>query len=623
MERRVSPARTCEHIVQFYENEAAVCDSVAQFLGDGLVRGEAVLVVAGEKNRRGISAALRNGGHDPDQARAEGRFTELDAEDTLGSFMQGDLRRGMPDDASFRRAIGRALDRARSHRPELKLRVYGEMVDILTARGNEAATARLEELWNDLGGTRSFQLYCGYSLNNFPRAEDGEAFRRICALHTHVVPAETYDESLDRPEQRRRVAELQQRAAALEAEVHERKNLEKALRQEQERLCDANRRKDEFIALLSHELRNPLAPILTSLDVMDVRNDATSRREREIIRRQARHLAALVEDLLDVSRVASGKVTLQKQPMEFISIATTALEMASPLIEERRHTLDLAIPRMGLLLEADPVRLPQVLSNLLTNAAKYTPAGGRIAFAAERQGNEIVVTVEDSGIGIAHEALGNIFAPFVQGSRTLDRADGGLGLGLTLVRSLTQLHGGSVSAESDGPGTGSRFMLRLPALSELPSRDHLGHHSGNGTSTNGNGNGDGNGHENGRGHRILIVDDNRDGAYTLAELVRHLGFQARTAHDGHEALEVMRTFRPDTAFIDIGLPEMDGYTLATRMREMRNGDGPIRLVAVTGYGQATDREKGVVAGFDAHAVKPLELGTLRELLRHAMEPAAE
>jgi CheY-like chemotaxis protein len=347
-----------------------------------------------------------------------------------------------------------------------------------------------------------------------------------------------------------------------------------------------------------------------------VRNDATSRREREIIRRQARHLAALVEDLLDVSRVASGKVTLQKQPMEFITIATAALEMASPLIEERGHTLDIAIPRMGLLLEADPVRLPQVLSNLLANAAKYTPAGGRILFAAERQGHEIVVSVEDNGVGIGQEALGNIFAPFVQGSRTLDRADGGLGLGLTLVRSLTQLHGGSVSAESDGPGKGSRFTLRLPAVTVLPSREHLGHHSGNGASANGNGK------EHGRGHRILIVDDNRDGAYTLAELIRHLGFQARTAHDGHEALEIMKSFRPDTAFIDIGLPEMDGYTLAARIRETRNGDGPLRLVAVTGYGQATDREKGVVAGFDAHAVKPLELAILRQLLRDALEPAS-
>jgi signal transduction histidine kinase/ActR/RegA family two-component response regulator len=616
MEGHVSSAKFCEHIVQFYENEAAVCDSVARFLGDGLAGGEAVLVVAGEKNRRGISAALRNEGLDPDRARAEGRFTELDAEETLGAFMQGDLRRGMPDDVAFRRAVGRALDRARSHRPELKLRVYGEMVDILTARGNEAATIRLEELWNDLGGTHSFQLYCGYSLSNFPRAEDGEAFRRICSLHTHVVPVETYDESLGQQEQRRRVAELQQRAAALETEVHERKNLERSLRQEQERLREANRRKDEFIALLSHELRNPLAPILTSLDVMDVRHDETSRREREIIRRQARHLAALVEDLLDVSRVASGKVTLQKQPTEFISIATAALEMASPLIEERRHTLDIAIPRMGLLLEADPVRLPQVLSNLLTNAAKYTPPGGRILFAAERQGNEILVTVEDSGIGIAHEVMGNIFAPFVQGSRTLDRADGGLGLGLTLVRSLTQLHGGSVSAESEGPGKGSRFMLRLPAVSTLPSREHLGPHPGNGVSANGNAN------ESGRGHRILIVDDNRDGAYTLAELVRHMGFQARTAHDGLEAVEAMRTFRPNTAFIDIGLPGMDGYTLATRLRAMRNGDGSLRLVAVTGYGQASDREKGLLAGFDAHVVKPLELATLRQLLREALETEA-
>jgi len=616
MDRDVTSSSSSEHVVQFYEDGPFVCGSVARFLGEGLASGEAVLVVAAEKHRLGILGALRTAGYDPDRARAEGRFTELDAEETLGLFMQGDLCRGMPDEIAFHRAVGRVLDRARSHRQEQGLRVYGEMVDILSQGGNESATSRLEELWNDLGATRHFKLYCGYALSNFPRAEDGEAFRRICSLHTHVVPAETFDGTWGEREQRRRIAELQQRAAALEAEVHERKSLERALRQEQDHLREANRKRDEFIALLSHELRNPLAPILTSLDFMDVRNDATSRREREIIRRQARHLAALVEDLLDVSRVASGKVTLQKQPMEFVSVATAALEMANPLIEERRHTLDIAIPRMGLLLEADPVRLPQVVSNLLTNAAKYTPVGGHITFAAERQGNEIVVAVEDNGIGIPPEAMGNIFAPFVQGRRTLDRAEGGLGLGLTLVMSLTQLHGGSVSAHSDGAGKGSRFVLHLPALSALKSRDPLGHaHAGNGTSILDEA-------PRRREHRILVVDDNRDGAYTLAELIRHLGFDVRTAHEGNQALELAHTFHPGTAFIDIGLPEMDGYALAARLRKQRNGGPPLRLIAVTGYGQATDREKGVLAGFDAHAVKPLEFAALRGLLSHALDQDA-
>src|SRR5688572_8761385 len=615
MENSVTPAHHNDHVVQFYEDNSFVCDAVAQFLREGMDSGEAALVVAGEKNRRGIAAALLASGCDPELARSRGLLTELDAEEALAEFMQGDLRRGMPEEGAFFRSMGRAVDRTRNDRGGL--RVFGEMVDVLIERGNEAGTARLEELWNQLVATRRFKLFCGYSLANFRRSEDSDTFRRICSLHTHVVPSESYEQSWDENQRRCAIAGLQQRSRALEAEVHERKSLERALRLEQDRLLEANRRKDEFIALLSHELRNPLAPILTSLDVMDVRGDTTSRREREIIRRQARHLAALVEDLLDVSRVASGKISLQKQPMEFAAVASAALEMANPLIQERQHTLEVNIPRLGLLLEADPVRLPQVISNLLANAAKYTPVGGRITFSAERNGHEIVVTVEDNGVGITHEALGNIFAPFIQGRRSLDRSEGGLGLGLTLVRSLTQLHGGSVSAESEGPGKGSCFTVRLPAASPARSRDSLPAEYKNGA--------DPNGHAPAPapvvGVRVLVVDDNRDGAIALARLLGQLGYDVRTAHDGHEALELAQDYHPTVAFVDIGLPEMDGYVLATRLRQMQNGT-PLHLVAVTGYGQATDRAKGVLAGFDEHVVKPLELGALRPLLARSTEVRA-
>jgi signal transduction histidine kinase/ActR/RegA family two-component response regulator len=510
----------------------------------------------------------------------------------------------MPDEALFRRTVGQALDRASSGGNGV--RVYGEMVDILTEHGNEAAMERLEELWNELAETRSFQLHCGYSLANFHRSEDSDAFQRICSLHSDVIPAESFDPRGESSRQVRDIAHLQQRAGALDTEVRLRKSLEGALREEQERLREANRRKDEFIALLSHELRNPLAPILTSLDVMDVRGDETSRREREIIRRQARHLAALVEDLLDVSRVASGKIALQKQVTEFSPMAMAALEMAIPLIEERRHKLEVNIAKTGLLLEADPVRLPQILSNLLTNAAKYTPADGRIRFSAEQLHQEIVITIEDNGVGIAHDAMGNIFAPFIQGRRTLDRAEGGLGLGLTLVRSLTQLHGGSVSVHSDGPGKGSRFTLRLPAFSAVrpsggrPARPKSAPAPHASTSQNGD-------------RRVLVVDDNEDNAMALAELLGFMGYHVRTAHDGPAAIEIARSFHPAVAFVDIGLPGMDGYALATWLRRIQNGT-PLRIIAVSGYGQDADRAKGTLAGIDAHAVKPVELQTLTKLL---------
>lgn len=597
MDETVNSSRPHLHVVQFYEGDGHLSDTVALFLREGLDRGEAALVVAGEKNRRSIVSALEQSGCDVEMARRQGKLWELDAEETLAEFLRGDLRRGMPDETLFRRVIGRTIDRATSG--SHGVRIYGEMVDILTEHGNEVATARLEELWNELAETRAFQLHCGYSLSNFRRSEDTDAFERICSLHSDVIPAESFDSN---GQSSRHVANLQQRAGALETEIHERKSLERALREEQERLREANRRKDEFIGLLSHELRNPLAPILTSLDVMDVRGDETSRREREIIRRQARHLAALVEDMLDVSRIASGKITLQKQAAELAPMAMAALEMASPLFQERGHKLDVDIPRTGLLLEADPVRLPQVLSNLLTNAARYTPAGGRIVFSAARLHQEIVVTVEDNGIGIPHEAMGNIFAPFIQGRQSLDRAEGGLGLGLTLVRSLTQLHGGSVSVHSDGPGKGSRFTLHLPALSAARIRD--AHPAPQRADPAHNGD-----------HRVMVVDDNKDATMALAELIRFLGYEVRTAHDGPAAIEIARGFHPAIAFVDIGLPGMDGYALATWLRRMQNGS-PLRLVAVSGYGQDTDRAKGTLAGFDAHAVKPLELATLRKLLEH-------
>lgn len=624
MSRTVKSASHTDHVVQFYEDDGFLCQEVGRFLGAGLGRNEATLVIATDKHLRGIATAMETAGFDLDGARASGQLVELDAEEFLHRFTEGSLRHGMPDPDQFDRVVGGVVRPACADGRFSGVRAYGEMVDLFAERGNVAAAAKLEGLWNQLGREHRFQLLCGYSMGNFRRSEDFEAFQHICSVHEHVRPAETYDERSSHADQRRRIAELQQRAYALEAEVAERRKLERTIVEEQERLLEANRRKDEFIALLSHELRNPLAPILTSLDIMDVRGDSSSRREREIIRRQARHLATLVEDLLDLSRVASGKVSLQKQLVEFASIADTAIEMTSPLFQERHHTLELSIPTEGLLLEADPVRLPQVVGNLLTNAAKYTPVRGRVAVRAERRGSEIVVTVEDNGIGIPRDAIADIFAPFVQGRQSIDRAGGGLGLGLTLVRSITQLHGGTVTAESDGPGKGSRFVLRLPAARAAApvTRRIVRARDGNGTRAHANGKGalpDRRRHAS-SGRRVLVVDDNRDAALALTHLIGQLGFDVRTAHDGAEAMAVSATFGPEVALVDIGLPSMDGYALATRLRGMRDG-APLRLIAITGYGQATDRAKSMLAGFDAHAVKPVDLEVLRGLLANLPKPA--
>jgi len=389
--------------------------------------------------------------------------------------------------------------------------------------------------------------------------------------------------------------EIGRRAAAAVENARLYRELSDAIRQRDE----ADRRKDEFLAMLGHELRNPLAPIMTALQLMDLRGDATAERERGIIKRQARHLTALVDDLLDISRVTRGKITLKKECLEVTAVVAKAIESASPLLEQRRHDLQVAIPR-NLYLDADPMRLGQVIGNLLTNAAKYTEMGGHIGLRARREGDEVVIEVSDDGIGIPPEVLPTLFDLFAQGPRSMDRGEGGLGLGLALVKTLTQLHGGTVSAHSAGPGTGSTFVVRLPAYrgvgalatgSERPVASMRPPHAGTGL-------------------RVLVVDDNIDAASMLAEVLEELGHQVEVAYDGPQALEIAQRFRPTTALLDIGLPVMDGYELAGRLQSLL--DPPPRLAAVTGYGQESDRERARQAGFDAHFVKPVNLSALVE-----------
>jgi PAS domain S-box-containing protein len=370
---------------------------------------------------------------------------------------------------------------------------------------------------------------------------------------------------------------------------------------------EADRRKDEFLAMLGHELRNPLAPILTGLKLMQL-HGVGGERERQIIERQVKYLVRLVDDLLDVSRITRGRVELRREPVELASVLARAIEMASPLFEQRSHRLSVEVPRTGLLVEVDQVRLGQVLANLLTNAAKYTDPRGTVVVRGRRERGEVVVSVIDNGIGIRSDVLPDIFDMFVQGERALDRSQGGLGIGLTLARNLVEAHGGSIEAHSAGRGQGSEFTVRLPACAgsraptardgELPAGQR------------------------GSGQRILLVDDNTDAADVLAEVLRGAGHEVAVAYDGPQALGVARTFEPDTALLDIGLPVLDGYELAGRLRELLAGR-PLRLVAVTGYGQDNDKRKSRDAGFDAHLVKPIDLGALIRLIGEDADGGAQ
>jgi signal transduction histidine kinase len=365
----------------------------------------------------------------------------------------------------------------------------------------------------------------------------------------------------------------------------------------------ANRAKDEFLAVLGHELRNPLAPILTALHILRLRDGSSGVKERTIIERQAQHLVRLVDDLLDVSRITRGKIELKTERVELGDVVARAIEMTSPVLEQRQHHLAVHVPSRGLAVDGDPDRLAQVVSNLLTNAAKYTERGGRITVSAERRGDRITTRVTDTGIGIAPEMLPRVFEMFVQEQQALDRSRGGLGLGLTIVRSLVAMHGGTVEVHSEGRNRGSEFVVMLPAAAVRPPAGSSETAAPSGARRSA-----------GVGRRILVVDDNEDAAELLASALEVMGHTARVAHDGPEALKLAAEFDPDLALLDIGLPVMDGYELARRLQD-DPGLRRVPLVAVTGYGQPSDRLRSEAAGFDAHLVKPVDLERVGSLIR--------
>jgi PAS domain S-box-containing protein len=374
-------------------------------------------------------------------------------------------------------------------------------------------------------------------------------------------------------------------------------------RSQEERLREADRRKDEFLAMLGHELRNPLAPIVTATELMAMRGHGVMEKERKTIERQAKHLIRLVDDLLDVSRITRGKIELRKETVELSRIVAKAVEIASPLLEQRSHRLTIEVPP-GLRIEADAERMVQVVANLLTNAASYTDPGGLVRVSAEATDEAIVVRVSDNGIGISPTMLPAIFDPFVQEKQALNRPRGGLGLGLAIVKSLVELHGGSVTARSDGVGKGSEFAVSLArGRREDDARTRT-----SGTQETRS-----------RGARILLVDDNDDWARAVADLLAMLGHEVRVANSGPEALRMVEQFTPNVCLLDIGLPVMDGYELARRLRALPSLAG-VPLVAVTGYGEPSAVQRSADAGFKAHLVKPVPLDVLDKVARSALEP---
>ena len=405
----------------------------------------------------------------------------------------------------------------------------------------------------------------------------------------------------DRVQQR--TAELAEVNRNLQIEVEERKRLEQELKRRLDQLADADRHKNEFLAMLAHELRNPLAPIRNALHILKMpgADPPTLQRAREMMERQLAQLVRLVDDLLDVSRIIRGKVELHRESVDLVTVVRRAIETAQPVIDSHGHELTVSLPPEPVLLDVDVIRVAQALSNLLVNAAKYTEQAGRIWLSTEHQDGQVTIRVRDRGIGIAPELLARVFDLFVQADRTLARSQGGLGVGLTLVKRLVELHGGTVGVHSDGPGQGSEFTVRLPAVSAGVG--------GTGPAPQGRVQAA----DGGPVRRVLVVDDNVDAADSAALLLRMWGHKVHTVHDGLSVSQAVRDFQPEIILLDIGLPGMTGYEVAKHLRSQPALDSLV-LAAMTGYGQDEDRQRSQEAGFNFHLTKPLDPSKLEALV---------
>jgi signal transduction histidine kinase len=399
----------------------------------------------------------------------------------------------------------------------------------------------------------------------------------------------------------RRVAE---RTAELQASAADLRDREEALR-------EADRSKDEFLAVLAHEIRNPLAPIRTAVHLLRLKELSEEQRvkARDVIERQVEHLVRLIDDLLDVARITRGAITLQRERVDVAEVIARAVETIRPLIDARQHELVVEVPERPLMVDADPTRLSQVIGNLLNNAAKYTDNGGRLLVRAERDGDQVLIRVQDNGIGIPTHMLQKVFDLFTQADRALDRHSGGLGIGLALVRRLVDLHGGKVSAYSEGLGHGTEMTVRLPigiGQQGLPSRPQ-DVETGRPVIRTG---------------RILIVDDNKDAADSIALSVELAGHTVCTAYDGQEGMKLAQAFGPDVLLLDLGMPGLNGFEIAGRIRQQPWGKA-VTLIALTGWGQQQDRRRTKQAGFDGHLTKPVGASELLQLLGTVMQTRTE
>jgi signal transduction histidine kinase len=579
-----------DHVVEFYEQDERLVEDVVTFAHLGLSTNEAVVIIATPSHRTAFELGLGARGVDVALAKREGRLFMEDAVGTLARFMVN----GMPYELRFTQVVDGLLSGA----GDRAVRAYGEMVNVLWQGGQRLPALRLEEFWCDAVKARKFPLLCAYHLDGFKAAEDTAAFRAICERHSKVRPV-GQPELSDGDRHLRTIAELEQRARALESEVARRKALTEELEQ-------ANHRKSEFLAMLAHELRNPIAALSVGLALRDKLGpqDAGLERVKDNCTRQVTNLAHLVDDLLDVSRFTNGTadLRLRKTLVDLSGIVQNAVQASRAMLEARQHELTFTVAPGTFAINADPMRIEQILTNLLHNASKFTEPGGHIGLKIRKDGTWALIEITDDGAGIPPEMLSSVFELFTQLNPGLDRTRGGLGIGLTLARRLTELHEGQLTAESAGIGKGSKFTVRLPLAPSAPEAAVVTEPEPEA--------------EAGLRRRVLLIEDNEDIRDSLKDLLEDLGHEVEVAIDGPSGLTKLLQMQPDVALIDVGLPGIDGYEVARRARAVQEGRG-LYLVALTGYSGLEARRQAEQAGFDRYVVKPLKFEDLTRIIQPA------
>jgi signal transduction histidine kinase/ActR/RegA family two-component response regulator len=605
-----------EHFAQFYQSDAFLLNSIAGYVAAGLTSGEVVVIIATPAHRHGLEALLLQNGIDVAGAKAQGLYIDLDAAAVLQRFMV----HGSPDVNLVSQALSEIIEPARNR--SKRLRVFGEMVALLWREGNQTAAIRLEGLWNELQTRHSFSLFCAYPLSGFRSDADTKPLKDVCATHTGIIPAESYTELKSADTRLRTILELQQKAEALQAEIGERKLAEAVLHQLKEELElqvtreqlarseaeNANRMKDEFLATISHELRTPLNAIIGWTHMLRTKHldQASIELAFETIQRNAKAQAQLIEDILDVSRVITGKLRLNMEPVDVAAVITAAIDSVQLAAESKGIQLAITMDPSARHVRGDATRLQQVVWNLLSNAIKFTTSGGRVQINLQRLEGMVQILVTDSGQGIKPEFLPYIFDRFRQADGKTTRQYGGLGLGLAIVRHLVELHGGTVQANSSGPGLGSTFTVTLPFCapdaSSKPTPQNTSPAAQPGSTSEliprlpflNN-------------VRVLLVDGDLDTLQLLTVMLRAQKAIVQTANSVAEALEVMEWFRPNVAVSDLAMPENDSYSLIREIRAREQTGVPhIPVIALTAYVRIEDRASALSSGFNMFVAKPVE-----------------